>query len=98
MREAVFARGQITCSKYGTVRDRAQRQNNARARTLSEFCAQILVACLDLDGQRFVGWRQALHGVGDADIQQLKAVVGGRGYRAGSQSVFMQGPVKQYAG
>ena len=98
VRKSILPGRQIASAQHRRMRNCPQSQNNAHARACGQFCPQILVACLDLHRQGFIGGRHAFHGVGNPRVDERKSVGCGIGYRAGSQSEPVQGPVQQYSG
>ncbi|MGY4294467.1 hypothetical protein ACVWXN_002562 [Bradyrhizobium sp. i1.4.4] len=80
------------------MRNPSERDDRAQLRHRRQGSPEKLAAGVDLDRQRLVLWRNAMHGIGDPAVDQLQAVVGPRLIGALGEAVFEQRGVEQVAG
>jgi hypothetical protein len=98
MGELAGAALQSQCLQHGVVRHQAEREDDARLGRRRQLVRQETVAGLDFTRFRLVLRRHALHGVGDAAVDQLQAVIRRHGLRPAGEAEAMQGGIQQDAG
>jgi hypothetical protein len=85
-------------AKHGLVSNAAERNHDRACRQHRDFAFQVVIAAVNLLGQRLVAWRQALHGIADPAIYEAQAVIGRNGLRPGRKSKVMQRAIQEYPG
>lgn len=84
------------------MRDGAECDDDFQAWHGGQFSPEMAVALANLCGARFVGWRQATHGVGDTAIEQLHGricqLVRAKRLRCAGKAETVQGRIEQFAG
>ena len=84
--------------QHRLVCNAAQREDDLYLRRIRKFVGKKTIAGFDLDGFRFVFWRQAFDGVGNATTVERESVISTHRLRLARKAELMQGFVKQDAG
>ncbi len=82
----------------GAVRDPAEREHYRADRQLRDFLAQVTVAGFDFERGRAVGRRQALDRVGNATIDEARAIIAARRCGMAGKAESMQAIKQELAG